>query len=279
MEKLDRLGWAAGIAFTAYGLRIGVRVNDPAVLDRVVDVLPPGWKPATTPVVDHLYSLIAGGSTARSHVRRFNVLYASSSLLARSMDLANVSPILERNLHQYVASYARRRVFVHAGVVGWKGRAIVLPGAGFAGKSTLVTALLRAGASYYSDEYAVFDRQGRVHPFTRRLGLRRDNEHQQEHYSIEELGGRAGRKPLPVGLVAITRYREAAHLRPRVLSPGPAVLALMEHAIDPRWQPEAALQTLGQVVRGAEVIKGVRGDAEDTAELLLRRLSVFTNSE
>jgi hypothetical protein len=35
MEKLDRLGWAAGIAFTAYGLSIGVRVSDRSALARI----------------------------------------------------------------------------------------------------------------------------------------------------------------------------------------------------------------------------------------------------
>ena len=29
MQKIDRLGWAAGTAFTVYGTRIGVRVTNP----------------------------------------------------------------------------------------------------------------------------------------------------------------------------------------------------------------------------------------------------------
>ena len=51
MEKLDRLGWAAGIAFTAYGLSIGVRVSDRSALARIRELLPPGWKPAIKPTV------------------------------------------------------------------------------------------------------------------------------------------------------------------------------------------------------------------------------------
>ena len=31
MEKIDRLGWAAGVSFYAYGLRIGVRVSSAGV--------------------------------------------------------------------------------------------------------------------------------------------------------------------------------------------------------------------------------------------------------
>ena len=43
-------------------------------------------------------------------------------------------------------------------IVTWgRGRAIVIPGRTFSGKSTLVAELVRAGATYYSDEYAVED--------------------------------------------------------------------------------------------------------------------------
>jgi hypothetical protein len=42
---------------------------------------------------------------------------------------------------------------------------MVLPGKSFAGKTTLVAALVRAGAEYWSDEYAVLDANGDVHPY------------------------------------------------------------------------------------------------------------------
>jgi len=31
MDKIDRLGWADGMSFTCYGVRVGVRVNDSAI--------------------------------------------------------------------------------------------------------------------------------------------------------------------------------------------------------------------------------------------------------
>jgi len=57
-------------------------------------------------------------------------------------------------------------------VVAWRGRAILLPGRSYVGKSTLVMELVRAGAVYYSDEYAVLDARGRVHPFAQPVALR-----------------------------------------------------------------------------------------------------------
>ena len=89
-----------------------------------------------------------------------------------------------------IAEVARNRVFVHAGVVGWKGRAIVIPGRSYSGKSTLVSELIRAGAAYYSDEYAVFDSRGRVYPFAKPLEMRDVVRHVEEIASdARALGG------------------------------------------------------------------------------------------
>src|SRR5918994_2119193 len=167
MEKLDRLGWAAGLTFTSYGVRVGVRTNDPSVLDRVRAAWLPGSRAARHRRVDRLFSLTVGCHDPARNLRRFHLLYAESQQLARSLELDDVMAALETDLQLHVAEFAPRRVFVHAGVVGWRGRAILLPGASHAGKSTLVAALLRAGATYYSDEYAVLDLSGRVHPYAR----------------------------------------------------------------------------------------------------------------
>ena len=37
MEQINRLGWAAGMSFVSYGLRIGIRANKPEVLDRALN--------------------------------------------------------------------------------------------------------------------------------------------------------------------------------------------------------------------------------------------------
>ena len=67
MEKIDRLGWAAGICFETFGLRVGIRVNKPEILERVRALLPPGWQPAPPPYVHYLYSLRVGGASASAH--------------------------------------------------------------------------------------------------------------------------------------------------------------------------------------------------------------------
>jgi hypothetical protein len=216
--------------------------------------------------------VIVRGTKVGSNVRRFNILYADAVPLARAKDTDRVLEALERDLQLYVAERARRRLFVHAGVVGWRGRAIVIPGRTMSGKTTLVRALVRAGATYYSDEYAVLDERGRVHPYLKPMSIR-DAGGRPKKILPEALGGTSGVKPLPLGLVVATSYREGARWRPRPLSPGRAVMELLAHTVSARRDPERAFATLRSATGEAMVIKGARGDADEIAEVLLGRLT------
>jgi hypothetical protein len=224
-------------------------------------------------VVERLYSVFMGGSGARSGVRRYNLLYGNLERLARSLDEEPVYDALESDLQLYVAERAERRAFIHAGVVGWKGKAVVMPGRSFSGKTTLTRELIRAGALFYSDEYAVLDARGRVHPFHRPLQIRENGTARQTRYTVEALGGERGTKPLPVGLVIMSEYRSGALWKPRKLSAGQGTLAMMEHSVSARRQPEVVLETLQQVVTGAPVLKGVRGEANEIVDSILELLS------
>ena len=272
MKKVDRLGWAAGFSLRSYGVRIGVRSNDPAVLARVLDLLPGEWQQADLPVVDRLYSILVAGDRARANLRRFNLLYGDHFRLARDLDLNTVLEAFDSDLRLFIAEFAKHRVFVHAGVVGWKGNAIVIPGRSFSGKSTLVAEFIRAGATYYSDEYAVFDSRGRVHPFRKPLELRQNNNQTQSKIDLSEIGGHSGTKPLSVGMVLMTQFKDGARWRPRRLTAGRGVLQLLCNTVSARRNPQMALETLERVAAKAEVLKGVRGQATDVVPAVLKRL-------
>lgn len=272
MKKVDRLGWAVGFSLKSYGVRIGIRSNDASVLDRVCRHLPHDWETTSSSVVDRVYSILVGGAGPRANVRRFSLLYGDHLQLARSVDLEVVLERFESDLRLFVAELAKHRVFVHAGVVGWKGKAIVIPGRSYSGKSTLVAELVRAGATYYSDEYAVFDSRGRVHPFAKPLELREEGEYTQTKVSVAELGGHSGTKPLPVGLVLMTQFKRGARWRPRKLTAGKGVLELLFNTVSARRNPERALATLQRVAAKADVLKGVRGDATEVVPAMLERI-------
>ena len=251
----------------AHGVRVGIRTNKPEILDSLMKWLPLGWRPCPARRVHRLYSLRVGGAE-RPGVRYFHMLYADASRMVRTLNLEEIFVALEYDLEVYVAERARKRVFLHAGAVGWNGRAIILPGQTRSGKTTLVAALVRAGATYYSDEYAVLDTQGRVHPYPRPLTIRTETGELRET-PVEALGGRSGRRPLPVGTVLVTRYQPGRVWRPRRLSSGKTVLRLLAHTLSVRHAPDQALAVLLQVARRARNLTGVRGDASELVSALL----------
>lgn len=230
--------------------------------------MPPGWEPTSTGRVDSLFSLRVGPSPARKGRRNYHLLYSGSARIARTLDLDQVFETLENYLLLTVAYWAKEdHLFVHAGVVGWNGQAVVIPGRSYSGKSTLVSELIRAGATYYSDEMAVFDPFGRVHPYPIPLSMR--EEEGTSRYTPEYYGSQAGDDPLPVAVVLSTHYEEAASWRPRVLTPARTLMALLDNTVAARKDPAISLPILRQVVGQAKGIKTRRGEASQVAQKIL----------
>jgi hypothetical protein len=188
------------------------------------------------------------------------------------LDPAEVANIFDDTLQIWVAEAAPRHAFVHAGVVGWRGRAIIVPGFSHSGKSTLTAALVRAGATYYSDEYAVFNHYGRVQPYARPIQLRQNGQAPKK-VTAEALGSRAGVHSLPVGLVVDTTFRPGCRWRPRRGSSGQGGLALMAHAVPIRRRPAWTMRMLGRAVRDSQHLKGTRGEADEVAERILTQFA------
>lgn len=205
-----------------------------------------------------------------SKIRRFHLAYSGAALISRGLDPGEVTSQLISDLHRRAAEFSRSKLFVHAGVIAWKGQAILLPGRSYTGKSTLVAELVRAGATYYSDEYAVLDRAGRVHPYARPLVLR-GNPENADQTSVPYLISRR-QKPLPVSAVLFTRFRDDAKWRPRKLSPGQSLLGLLSHTVQAQTRPKVALSILQRVTQNCLALAGPRGEARPTAETLLRSL-------
>src|ERR1700676_1461364 len=134
MKKLDRLGGAEGIGGSAFEVHTGIRVSTRGVLPKLLPLLPPGWKKSRRATVQRLYSLVVPENGQRAGLRRMNILYADNMRIARDTDLDQVLAALETDLHRYTAEAAPSMTFLHAGVVGWQGRAILLPGRSLSGK-------------------------------------------------------------------------------------------------------------------------------------------------
>jgi hypothetical protein len=198
------------------------------------------------------------------------LLVADGRPLVRSTEPSDIAEAFEDDLKSLVAERSPRRVFLRAGVVGWRDRAIVIPGGPHSGKSTLVRALVGCGATYFSDEYAVLE-GNIVEPFPARLpdwsvpGS-------SLSYWLDEFSNERAPTPVPVGLVLLAPYQGGAVFKPKLLSRGKSLLEMFKHAVASQRQPERVLRALEAVSRRCSALEGVRGDAQTAATYLLERL-------
>lgn len=247
----------------AYGARLAVSAPDREALRAIVDRLPRGW------------TVCGEGISHQSVKWRFAVLRGEDGYRTRDdrgreqdcSDLELAASMLRTQMRRFVGYHSLDLIFVHAGVVSHRGKAILLPGASFAGKSTLVEALVRAGAEFYSDEYAMFDKSGHVGHYREPLSLRGPNGQTEV-----EVGSGALLEPASVGLVAITVYTPGSSWVPRRLSTAEGVVAMMEHAIPARDRPVETVATLRLALADALILEGRRGEADETAAALLETL-------
>jgi hypothetical protein len=171
-----------------------------------------------------------------------------------------------------VATLAKDLIFVHAGVVRWKDRAVVVPGRSMSGKSTLVLSFVERGADYYSDEYAVFDSEGRVLPYWRLPKLRVASDQKVATGLLGRTLGGAPPKPIPLGWVLISGYDRGSRWQPRRLSCGRTLLGLLDNTVPLRSRPEQSVKFLAKAVKNAQGFEGTRGEAAEYADQVLASL-------
>ena len=261
--------WTAGLAVEILGVRLGLRCDDAELLNGATAHLPPLSRPCTLPVVDALLSIRAGGPGKSRGVSRYYLLYEDGALVARTRDRQELLDRLGSTVDLILAERTKERLFVHAGVVGWRGCGILIPGGTFTGKTTLVAALVGAGATYYSDDCALLDEEGRVHPYAKPLAIRDRGAARQTMRAPAEIGATIGGDPLPVTLIAFTHYAHGARWRPRPLSAAQALMALLEHTSAVRTRPASAMEILRRAISGSTVLTGTRGEAAEVAARLL----------
>jgi len=256
-------GCSAG--YTAFGVRFRLRAERGEMLNAMRARVPYGAEQCAAAGSGSEFALLGTGEDGYR-------LIEGSHVAGESAQPCVLLDQLGRDLMVHVANCAPDLVFVHAGVVGWRGRALLLPGSSFAGKTTLVAALVRLGALYYSDEYAVVDRCGLVHPYARDLQAREEGRVEQVPLTAAELDGATGEAPLAVSHVIFAEYAVGARWKPGSVSAGEAVLEMMRHAIAVQRTPGRVMATLATMMERASALRGLRGEASETARALLSAL-------
>ncbi len=252
-------------SFESYGVFVTIRSNQQEIVDQAAEVA----------VKSLLGEVRTVGETDFDYV--FDLpcdedglyfLFQNGKELSSGDNLPIFFKFFDSILRVAIGEYAADRVFLHAGVVAWNGKAIVLPADSYQGKSTLVSELVRNGAEYYSDEFAIIDRDGFVHPFARRIGMRTDD-YKVFELTVEDLGGTYGAKPIPIGMVLLTGYRADAKWKPEILTQGNGILKIIPFALSIRYRTNFVMEVLHKVASRAIIASSLRGSADKFAKTLL----------
>lgn len=256
------------LCFESYGVRVKISAEDDAIFDLGRSVAEKAlvgklrFFDNEIGPIDHEFDLFSleDGSFGVTN---------NGSVFSQFPNETAFKRFLNSIIRIHVAEKANPWVFVHAGVVGWRGRAVVIPGQSYHGKSTLVSELIKLGAEYYSDEYAVFDEKGLIHPFERDLSIRKDRSSVPTEIHPDEFDAITGYKPLPVGLVFLTRFESGALWEPEHLSIGKCIVEMVPQVIPIKFSTKFSLKVLNTAFRHAIILRTLRGEARDAAKLIL----------
>jgi hypothetical protein len=178
-------------------------------------------------------------------------------------------PALVRALDEAVIQRLTGLRAVHAGAVLCGDRVLLLPGATHAGKSSLVAELLRRGVTYYSDEYALIDSQGRVHPYPRPLLLR--NGCPEQHAVLAgECNAAVGVGPAPIGWILSLEYQPAGTWSVAAVHQSEGLLTLLRNTPHVLAESPEMVSVFQRAVAGASCYAGHRSEAVHAADQIMR---------
>lgn len=235
-----------GFSVHLHGLRIGFRVDRDSGLVGLRKLLGSSAAlPGDEAEVDLLYSYRVGGRRGRR--QDYHLLYQGSRPLARSLHWADLIEPLRRDVSAALGLNSPDFVSLLGTAVSHRQRGVLILGPLGSGRSTLAESLCQQGAQPMDDSIVLLDRQA---------GLLRPVWSQTP--------------ACPVSTVVVTEYRENRNFRPRRLAPARAALELFARAPGASLQPGLVLPVLARLCQQVPVLKGVRGEAGQTAQRLLR---------
>jgi hypothetical protein len=246
------------LEFIAFGLVARVIATDAELLLEAADGLPPGWRAHR-----------AGSASVTFGITEDGEVTVNDATVAATGSRGRGLFVLSGTIRHHLAEHAPDHVFIHAGVVAVDGAGIVIPGRSMSGKSTLVHALVEAGATYLSDEYAVVDPSGMIHPYPKPISLRLDPLTWRFPPDASVPPEQIGKAPVPSRLIVATKFAPDATWRPDPLTAGEAALALIDNTVVARTRPGDSIAAATRLSGQALSLGGPRGDAAVTAAAIL----------
>lgn len=246
------------IAIRCLGSRVQLLIPDASWVPDLIDHLPPQWQPDRP------------GELTEDTVRYPEIWQefpTAENVLNRETILRNLGSELE----YAIAERSETFVFVHAGVVAIDDQVLIFPGESFAGKSTLVAALVHRGATYYSDEYAVATAEGLVLPFLRQIALRNSIFYPEGRTDLSAHAPDDDTNALGVAprLILFSEYRQDHTWSCNPMDRTSALIELCKNTVGFRERPDMSFAHLNRLLDFAPAYIGTRSEATEAAERIL----------
>lgn len=229
-------------------------------------------------VVDFLYRHIPPGSAPPSTTYCLASTAAGALQLERDglrlyegTEVGYAAELLMGESCRSLAERSRGGLLFHAAAVARQGRALLLPGAIAAGKTTLAAWLLTRGFDYLTDEIGYIpDGATTIQGFARPLNIKKtawavlhpylaSDERPEDRLDStgsyllqpQALGARGIAAPLPLAAILFPRYEAESELVFEAVSPARAGLMLMETLVNARNLPDLGF---GEAVRLCRIV-------------------------
>lgn len=248
-------------AIQAYRCRIAVVADSGHVLEILRRYLLPSFQ---------IPGPEAGAEVVLSVVRAprgFRVSCEDAAATAEDTGALVVEAI--RMLDSAIVQRLSDHVAIHAGVVKIGAHALLLPGKTHMGKSAMVAELLRQGAEYLSDEFAIIDAAGRACAYPRPLLLRNSGP-DQVAVLPDRWNARIPESPVPVGWILALQYDRGASWRVTPMSQSEALLTLLQNTPHVLSDQPQAFANFQRASSAARCYAGCRNEASVAAEHILR---------
>jgi len=199
---------------------------------------------------------------------------------------------LEKHLTIDIQKQRPDLLFLHAAVVSYRERTLLMSGPSGAGKSSLTWGLLHKGYGYMSDELAPVDpATGHVWPYLRAINLKQplpapyappsgylETEHAL-HIPVHLIPSDCERRPRPVTDVLLIEYA-GRHRQPRIdsLRHAEALSRLYPNLLNGLAHAQAGLPALSRVVERSHCYHFETGDLNTSCKLLENQLRDFAVS-
>ncbi len=242
---------------------------------------------------DAMVSVRVGRGRSRYTMGRRFVVSGSEGRMFSVRRIEEVLPHVEWALNWEVVRRMDDFLQLHAGVMERDGVGVVFPAAPGSGKTTLCAGLLSRGWRFLSDEFALIDGEGMIHPYPKALCIKEGSFEVMEHLGLPMVQPRRYRKgkkgrvayvnprvagddslgrKCRLGHVVFPKFEQGATPRLRSLTRGETGFELAQLSFNLRKKGNEGMTMLMGALQGADCHRLESGDIDRTCDLIEKSL-------